>query len=126
MRVDRHRSSTNKICIGARNQNGVGRLPRRVTYLCRVHVGDEHAWRWTSHLVRSEAFRVLRSRGRLCRIGLAHGRSGVRRIVTELWERIWRFKPEVLGGCRPVDLGPFLAAQEWSIDSYKVVTFFWH
>lgn len=72
----------------------------------------------------SEAFRVLRNRGRLCLISLGHGRSGVHRIVTELWERIWRFKPEVVGGCRPLDLRRLLAPQDWSIDAYKVVTSF--
>ncbi|HEX6821901.1 MAG TPA: class I SAM-dependent methyltransferase [Candidatus Sulfotelmatobacter sp.] len=71
-----------------------------------------------------EAFRVLRNRGRLCLITLGHGRSGVQRLVTELWERIWRLKPEIVGGCRPVDLRRLLAAQEWSIDGYKVVTAF--
>jgi|ERR1700687_175640 len=40
-RVDHQRSTTNKICNGARNQSGVGGLPRSVT-LCCIYVGNKH------------------------------------------------------------------------------------
>jgi len=33
-RVDHQRSAINKTCMGARNQSGVGGLPRRVTLFC--------------------------------------------------------------------------------------------
>jgi len=64
----------------------------------------------------SEAHRVLSSCGKLCLVSLGCGTSGLSRIATVLWERVWRLKPELVGGCRPVDLSSLLMPGQWSID----------
>jgi ubiquinone/menaquinone biosynthesis C-methylase UbiE len=69
----------------------------------------------------SEAHRILGNNGKLCLISLGRGKSGLARILTALWEKIWRTKPELVGGCRPVDLLSLLEEQ-WSIDKYETVT----
>lgn len=71
----------------------------------------------------AEAHRVLCDNGKLCVVSLGYGTSGFSRIVTALWDRAWRCKPEIVGGCRPVNLRRLLDAQ-WSIEHYtKVVSF---
>ena len=45
----------------------------------------------------AEAHRMLRNSGKLCLVSLGHGRSGLSRIVTALWQRVWRFQPELVG-----------------------------
>lgn len=72
----------------------------------------------------SEAHRVLSSNGKLCLVSLGHGKSGVSRTVTTLWERLWRWKPEMVGGCRPVDLTTLLPQRHWSIDHCGTVVSF--
>jgi ubiquinone/menaquinone biosynthesis C-methylase UbiE len=72
----------------------------------------------------SEAHRVLISGGKLCLVSLGCGTSGLSRIVTMLWERVWRLKPELLGGCRPVDLSSLLMPGQWSIDHHRKLVFF--
>jgi ubiquinone/menaquinone biosynthesis C-methylase UbiE len=72
----------------------------------------------------SEAHRVLNSSGKLCLVSLGCGTSGLSRIATVLWERVWRLKPELVGGCRPVDLRSLLIPGQWLIDHHaKLVSF---
>jgi ubiquinone/menaquinone biosynthesis C-methylase UbiE len=72
----------------------------------------------------SEAHRVLSSDGKLCLVSLGCGTSGLSRIATMLWERVWRLKPELVGGCRPVDLCTLLTPGQWSIDHHRKLVFF--
>jgi ubiquinone/menaquinone biosynthesis C-methylase UbiE len=78
---------------------------------------------YTSTII-AEAYRVLRTGGKLCLLSLGHGRSGLPRIVTALWERVWHFKPDLVGGCRPIDLRRLLEPEHWSMDHYKTVVSF--
>ncbi len=68
-----------------------------------------------------EAHRILSSGGKLCLVGLGRGTKGLSRIVTALWDTMWRLKPELVGGCRPVDLRMLLTPTRWSIDHFKAV-----
>jgi len=71
-----------------------------------------------------EAYRVLKSSGKLCLVSLGCGTSGLSRIATVLWERVCRLKPELVGGCRPVDLRSLLMPDLCSIDHHeKLVSF---
>jgi SAM-dependent methyltransferase len=69
----------------------------------------------------SEAHRILSSSGKLCLVSLACGSSGLSRIATVAWERVWRLKPELVGGCRPIDLSSLLMLGQWSIDHQRRV-----
>jgi ubiquinone/menaquinone biosynthesis C-methylase UbiE len=60
----------------------------------------------------AEACRVLRPGGMLALASLAPGRTPPARLVTRLWKTIWRLNPALLGGCRPLRLGPLLDADD--------------
>lgn len=69
----------------------------------------------------AEARRVLRPGGLLCTTGLTDGRSIPSRIVMGAWQAIADRNPKLLGGCRPVDLRPYLAADAWRLRHLDVV-----
>jgi ubiquinone/menaquinone biosynthesis C-methylase UbiE len=52
----------------------------------------------------AEARRVLVPDGRLCLASLTFGRGAVSRAVCRLWTNVHAFRPELLGGCRPIRL----------------------
>ena len=69
-----------------------------------------------------EARRVLRPGGLLALASLAPGRTAPARLVTALWQAIWRLNPALLGGCRPLTLRGLLDPDEWSLRSGFTVT----
>jgi len=69
-----------------------------------------------------EARRVLRPEGLLALASLAPGRTAPARLVTALWQAIWRLNPALLGGCRPLTLRTLLDPEEWSLRSGFTVT----
>ncbi|MGE5324622.1 MAG: class I SAM-dependent methyltransferase [Actinomycetota bacterium] len=75
-------------------------------------------------VVLAEAHRILGDGGKLCLVSLTHGPSLFSRIFTKAWERCWRWKPALLGGCRPVELRDLLSAQDWSIEHQSTVVSF--
>lgn len=58
----------------------------------------------------TEAARVLSPGGLVAVTSLTPGTSGVARAVSSTWTRLWRAKPHLTGGCRPLDLGPHVPA----------------
>jgi SAM-dependent methyltransferase len=70
----------------------------------------------------AEARRVLRPGGVLALASLAPGRTPPARVVTRLWRALWSLNPALLGGCRPLDLGPLIDAGDWSITAHFPVT----
>jgi hypothetical protein len=46
---------------------------------------------------------------------LAPGRTPPARLVTGLWKAVWRLNPALLGGCRPLRLGPLLDGDDWIV-----------
>jgi ubiquinone/menaquinone biosynthesis C-methylase UbiE len=68
-----------------------------------------------------EAHRVLRPGGRLCLASLTTGPSTLPRIVARLWSVVFRLRPQLVGGCRPIELGPYCAEAEWDILHREVV-----
>ena len=65
--------------------------------------------------VLEEAHRLLGDGGRLCLAGLAHGQSGPERLVSNVIDRVWSLNPKLMGGCRPIEIAPFLTPDRWSI-----------
>ena len=45
-----------------------------------------------------------------------------RNLVIALWSAIFRIKPALVGGCRPIELAGYLEPQVWSIEYRQVVT----
>ena len=64
----------------------------------------------------AEAYRILERRGRLCLAGLAPGHTALSRILTWSWRLVHRLRPQLLGGCRPLDIGPFLSPERWQVE----------
>lgn len=63
----------------------------------------------------SEAHRILRPGGLFCVSGLSHGHGPLSRAIIGVWSRIHRLRPALVGGCRPVDLGGFVADSRWKL-----------
>ena len=71
-----------------------------------------------------EAHRILRPNGLLCLSGISSGTGFVSRIVAGVVSWIQSLRPSLVGGCRPVDLLPFLPQSEWQVQHHsKVVAF---
>jgi ubiquinone/menaquinone biosynthesis C-methylase UbiE len=69
-----------------------------------------------------EARRVLRPGGRLALISITEGNGPLSHGVMGLWKIIYRLRPSLVGGCRPVHLIPFLDSNRWTISYKQVVT----
>ena len=69
----------------------------------------------------SEARRVLIPVGKLCLVSLTQGVSFVSRIFIALWSALFRLRPSLVGGCRPILLNSFFDQQSWSVDYRNVV-----
>lgn len=68
-------------------------------------------------LALDEAHRVLVPGGRLCTACLAPGTTAASRVLCRVWTAVHGLAPELVGGCRPLDLVPFLDARRWQLVS---------
>lgn len=64
--------------------------------------------------------RLIKPNGRLIVCSLTSGEKGLSRIITMLWEALFRISPGLCAGCRPINIRPFLENSGFSI---KVETF---
>lgn len=67
----------------------------------------------------ADARRLLAPGGLLCLVGLAPGEGLAARAVTVAWRLVHRLRPAAVGGCRPLDMLPFLA--DWEIGHHRKV-----
>ncbi len=73
--------------------------------------------------VLAEAHRILRPGGLLCLASLSTGTGPLSRATAGVWGWLARARPSLVGGCRPIDLLPFLEGTEWKVrHQEKVVT----
>lgn len=63
----------------------------------------------------AEAYRVLKPGGLVCLAGLTKGIGVPSRIVSALWSTVFRIKPSIVGGCRPIRLETFVSTAKWRI-----------
>ncbi len=68
--------------------------------------------------------RLLAPAGRLCLAGLGRGQKGVSRIVSGIWSWIQAARPQLVGGCRPIELLDFVGEAEWRIEYASVISAF--
>jgi hypothetical protein len=71
-----------------------------------------------------EARRMLRAHGLLCLSGLSSGSGLTSRIVAGVVSWTQSHRPSLVGGCRPVDLLPFLPESEWNVQHHSMVVAF--
>ncbi len=76
------------------------------------------------HAVLREAHRILRPNGLLCLSGLTSGIGLSSRIVAAAISWIQSLRPSMVGGCRPLDLLPFLPESEWQVQHHSKVSAF--
>ncbi len=75
-------------------------------------------------IVLREAHRMLRPGGLLCLAGLTSGTGVTSRIVAGVIGWIQPNCPALVGGCRPIELLPFLPESRWQLQHhFKVVAF---
>lgn len=70
----------------------------------------------------AEARRVLVPQGRLCLASLTEGVGPASKIVAGLWRRVFRLRPSLVGGCRPIRLEDHLDDNHWRPAHRRVVT----
>ncbi len=69
--------------------------------------------------VLGEAHRILRPDGLLCLSGISSGSGIVSRAVMGLVSWVQSLRPALVGGCRPVDLLPFLSPSAWQVQFHS-------
>ncbi len=64
----------------------------------------------------AEAHRLLVPGGLLGVTGLTNGFTLLSRAVTGIWKGVFALRPSAVGGCRPLDVTPFLAGEAWHLE----------
>ncbi|MFZ0831628.1 MAG: class I SAM-dependent methyltransferase, partial [Mycobacterium sp.] len=64
--------------------------------------------------------RILTDEGLVCLVSLRPGITGFERVISGLWTMVWRRAPQLLGGCRPIQLDQLLD-QRWTVRHRRVV-----
>ena len=70
----------------------------------------------------AEAHRVLEPGGKLGVVSLTEGVTVPSRIVVALWKALFRWRPSLVGGCRPIRYEPFVDGARWRVEHRSVVT----
>lgn len=73
-------------------------------------------------LVFAEAHRVLTLEGKFCLVSLTKGVTFFSRIVTFIWIELFRIRPTLVGGCRPILLESYLDKESWRLEYQTVLT----
>ncbi len=71
-----------------------------------------------------EAHRMLCPDGLLCLSGLSSGIGLTSRIVAGMISWTQNHRPSLVGGCRPVDLRPFLLEPKWQVQHHSKLAAF--
>ena len=70
----------------------------------------------------TEAARLLRPGGLLLLASLTEGTTLPSRLLIGLWKRLWRWRPSIVGGCRPIRLAQQVREPEWRLRHREVLT----
>jgi SAM-dependent methyltransferase len=69
----------------------------------------------------AEAERLLAPGGLLGIVGLTRGETPLARAVGSVWERVHRLRPALVGGCRAVEVAPFLRERAFRLRERSVL-----
>ena len=70
----------------------------------------------------SESHRVVSFRGKICLASLTRGVTIPSRIVSSLWMTVFRIRPSVVGGCRPIHIESYVDNEQWQLEHQRVLT----
>jgi SAM-dependent methyltransferase len=104
--------------------DGSPRIPepnRRFDRFASTYVFDLLAPDFIDQLL-SEAHRLLVPGGKLCLVSMTFGASSLARAVCWGWQRLWRLRPGIVGGCHPIELLDYVRLDWWKIDHQTKVT----
>jgi len=71
-----------------------------------------------------EAHRILAPNGLLCLVSLTHGKTWFTRGVSSAWNALYRVRPKLVGGCRPIELLDFISEANWETEYHMKVSAF--
>jgi len=69
-----------------------------------------------------EAHRILVLGGLLCVSSLSSGSDPFSRFMSRAWSRVHRFRPALVGGCRPLELLHWLPPAQWQVRHHCKLT----
>jgi len=72
----------------------------------------------------ADCARALAPAGRLCLVSLTYGETSSSRLVTKVWQLLFRLSPYLVGGCRPIRLAPSVVQAGFRILHRRVVSSF--
>jgi len=70
----------------------------------------------------SESLRIVSFRGIVCLASLTRGVTMPSRIVSSLWMKVFRMRPSLVGGCRPIRLESYVDFGRWQLEYQRVLT----
>jgi ubiquinone/menaquinone biosynthesis C-methylase UbiE len=76
----------------------------------------------TTQAVLHEAHRLLVPEGLLCIVSLTNGSTRSSKAMSNTWRWIWRKTPQLLGGCRPIEMTRELPVERWDVVHHTVIT----
>jgi ubiquinone/menaquinone biosynthesis C-methylase UbiE len=69
-----------------------------------------------------EAQRVIKDNGLLCLVSITSGCGLASRAVMRGWALVWSIRPELTGGCRPIEVCDYLPADRWQVVLHATVS----
>ncbi|OBS10069.1 hypothetical protein Thpro_021119 [Acidihalobacter prosperus] len=67
-----------------------------------------------------EAHRCLSAQGKVCLASLHRGASVPSRVVSGAWTALFNRRPALVGGCRAIDLNPFIDRHRWQVAHRRI------
>jgi len=71
-----------------------------------------------------ESHRVLSAQGKLCLVSLGQGEHWLPKLVSRVWNGIFRISPTIVGGCRPLALTHYIDNNAWRVDFHRQIAQF--
>jgi len=69
----------------------------------------------------AEAHRILSSNGLICLAVLTKGINRHSRLVTAIWTTLFKIRPALVGGCRPISIGHYIDSARWKITHHETI-----
>lgn len=88
-------------------------LPQDIDHFISTYVLDLLSTADIKQLIKLAQLALLPG-GYFCNAGLGMGKGFVSRIIAHLWHTVFRIRPSLVGGCRPISIIPYFE-QDWKM-----------